>query len=126
MPLPSDELFDHTARLWSPTPTLGRYRGVELEYLPGVTFECRVSNPGRVQANQSGTGISEAGTWKVFALASGLTVVERQVVQVLTGNEAPRKLLIERAYRPQSIWGVIRDLWQIDCRQWDGVLNEDS
>jgi hypothetical protein len=124
--LPSSELFNHTARLWTPTETVGRYLGVELEYLPGVTFNCRVANPGRAQGNQSGTGVSESGTWKVYALAEGLTVAERMVIQVLTGNEAPRNLYVDRAYEPRSMFGFIRPLWQIVCRQWDGVLNEES
>jgi hypothetical protein len=123
VPLPSDALFDHTARVWVPTENVGRYRGVERSYAPGAVFDCRVTNPGRAQGQQ-GTGVSEVGVWKVFALAEGLDIQEKMVIQVLTGNEAPRNLYVDRAYEPRSIFGFIRRMYQVVCRQWDGVLDE--
>lgn len=122
MAIPSDALFDSTARVWSLLRTRGEVAGTEITPEPVGTFSCRVTNPAQVQLNHNGAGLSPAGTWKVFALAADVTIEKDNVIQVLTGNEAGALLYVDRAYEPRSPFGTVRRMWQCVCRQWDGEL----
>jgi hypothetical protein len=116
--MPNAILFDGMAQAYADTPTRSEWGGVERGYTPkGSPFACAVQVENRNLANR-GPGEAEVGSWKVYAPIEATALASGDVVDVLEGPEAGKRLRVVDPYRPRGRFQQAR------CVEWDGELEE--
>ena len=94
-------LLDHTARIWRRTETPGTYLETTIDYaVVYAAADCTLKRKAAVLA-EAGPGIVDAGGRTVYFLPS-VTLVKRDLVELVTGPDAPAWLEVESASRPRG------------------------
>jgi hypothetical protein len=80
-------LLDHTARVWRPTSAKGQLREeVRTHSVVGI-FPCTKKRPS-ARIGDVGPGMAPIGETSIY-MEAGADVLERDVIQLLTGPDAP-------------------------------------
>jgi hypothetical protein len=93
-------LYDHTVALWRKVETLGEAGVTEKTFALADRFGVKM-NRKNVQLMQDGAGIVDVGMRKVYT-ELGPTVLRRDLVELLTGPDAPALLEVENVTRPRG------------------------
>jgi hypothetical protein len=112
-----DHLFDHTVRVWRPTSSKGRLGQEERTYAHVIN--------GRAALNRAvdpvapvAAGLAPTGRIRIY-LRPDANVQERDVIQIVTGPDAPGTWEIDQPpTRPRG------HHTQVDAIAWHGVLPE--
>lgn len=108
-------LFDHTATVWRPVPSLGTYRE-RVETLTDVgTLDCAVNRP-TARLGEAGPGLVNSGERMVY-LSADADIAGRDVLELLTGPEAGMLLEVDEA--PTNVRG---HHIEARARLWAGTL----
>ena len=94
-------LFDHEAVIWRKGETLGEYRetvkGFVLQYGP---LGCKANRKAAV-LQDANAGIVDSGD-RVFYFEKGPVVLKRDLVELVTGPDAPAILEVENTTIPRD------------------------
>jgi hypothetical protein len=96
-----DHLLDHTANIRRPVESLGVARETRVVHaFAHVAVACAVNRKRTVLTEAHG-GITPAGGRSVY-FPAGLTLLEQDVIELLTGPEAPALLEVESRATPRG------------------------
>jgi hypothetical protein len=110
-------LLDHTARIWRRDETLGTYRETVMSYTvqyhgPPCTLRRK-----RSVLSEAGPGIVDSGERTVY-FKRDILLQKRDLVELVTGPDAPAWLEVESASRPRGHHTEAR------CSEWSGDTPE--
>lgn len=108
-------MFDHTARIWRPTRSLGPLRERTDVLEQAGDFACAVTRPSARLGNP-GPGLTTIGERMVYAETS-VDLRPRDVLEILTGPEAGRTVEIDE--QPTNVRG---HHLEARTRLWSGTL----
>lgn len=93
-------LFDHTARVHRLTETVNEYREAVNAYVAGATIPCALVPP-KFRPAQTDAGTRLDGLVELYADADA-DLQMNDVLEVLTGPEAPTMLRVLHTARPRG------------------------
>lgn len=109
-----DSLFDHTVRIWRPTPERSRL-GVEERTYQVVTPSAGAKvNRSTAPVGDAGPGFQPIGSRRLY-MAPDADVQARDLVELLTGPDAPQFWEVNE---PPTI--PMGHHAQLDCIAWNG------
>ena len=112
-------LLDHTCRIWRPSRSLGAARQeVVCHAVAEASLPCAANRKRSVLALQQG-GLGDSGQRMVY-LDLGANVEERDVVELLTGPNAPALLEVISKDTPRG------HHIELTCDEWEGKITECS
>jgi hypothetical protein len=95
-------LLDHTAVIWRVGETIGEYRESEVAWGPEPVgpYDCTGKRKAAILA-EAGPGTVDAGQ-RILYFEPGPTFNKRDLVELVTGPDAPAFLLVESDTRPRG------------------------
>lgn len=106
-------LADHTCVIWRKTETLGEHREtVKAFTLVEAGIACKADRKNTILA-QAGPGIVQTGGRRIF-MDLGPTILKRDLLELVTGPDAPELLEVENVTRPRNHH---IEVW---CTEYDG------
>lgn len=94
-------LLDHTARIWRRTEALGTYRQTTIAYdIVYPSLRCTLRRK-RAMLSDAGPGMVDVGERTVY-FRPRVTLEERDLVELVTGPDAPDWLEVESRSKPRG------------------------
>lgn len=94
-------LLDHTARVWRRTETAGTYAETVISYdIVYAAARCTLRRK-RAVLSDAGPGVVGVGERTLY-FPKGVTLVKRDLVELVTGPDAPAWLEVESAAKPRG------------------------
>lgn len=106
-------LLDHTARVWRRSTARGTLDEEQRTYTTVLESPVTLKRP-RSQVGDTGPGLAPIGQQRLY-FPAGVDVQATDLVQLLTGPDAPRVLEVDG--QPTTPRG---HHLEIDCRLWQG------
>lgn len=121
MPRPTiDHLLDVQIRIWRPVKTKDDIAVEEREYVPFAdTVDAFINRPAMAEANLGG-GLAPVGSMRWYGKPT-IDVQVRDICEVVSGPETGKTFEVNAPpVRPKN------HHTQVDCIEWNGVLEEAS